>query len=139
MTRLILIIDDSETVRKILAVCLHRAGYEDVRCFSDGVEMLRWLMTPEARIPALVVIDLNLPNVDGYKLIRHLRAKPAFARTIFIILTGRDGMLDRLKGRLSGARAYLTKPFQTQNIVAVVEAQLGPACMPVSSVYESVR
>jgi twitching motility two-component system response regulator PilG len=133
MTQLILIVDDSETVRKIVEVSLHRAGYNDVWTFPDGIELLRGLMTLEARIPALVVVDLTMPKIDGYSLIRTLRAKPAFAQTVFVILTGRDGMVDRLKGRLSGAKVYLTKPFRTQDIVAVVEAQVGPAPLPATS------
>lgn len=126
MSQLIVVVDDSQTVRKILEVCLHRAGYEDVQSFPDGTEMLRWLMMPEARIPALVLVDLNLPIMDGYTLIRHLKAKPAFAHTVFAILTGRLGMLDKLKGRLSGAQAYLTKPFRTDDILAIVHSYLGP-------------
>ena len=120
------VVDDSETVRKILEVCLHRAGYEDVRTFPDALAFLRWLMTPEARIPSLVIIDLNLPQMDGYSLLRHLKAKPVFTQTIFVILTGRDGVLDKLKGRLSGAHVYLTKPFRTQDILATIHAALGP-------------
>lgn len=139
MNQLIVMVDDSPTVRKILEVCLHRAGYEDVYGFPDGIELLRWLMTPEASMPALVLVDLNLPKIDGYTLIRTLKAKPAFAHTVFVILTGHDGMVDRLKARLIGVQAYLTKPFRTEDIVAVVEAQLGPACTQVYSVYESVR
>src|SRR5579872_6407447 len=126
MGQLVIAIDDSPTVRKVLEVCLHRAGYEDVHTFPDGVALLRWLMTPEARIPALVVVDLNLPGIDGYTLIRTLKAKPAFAQTIFVILTGRSGMLDKLKGRLSGAQVYLTKAFRTDDILAVVHTYLGP-------------
>ncbi|HVB20546.1 MAG TPA: response regulator [Ktedonobacteraceae bacterium] len=120
------VVDDSETVRKILEVCLHRAGYADVHLFPDGTAFLRWLMTPEARIPALMLVDLKMPEIDGYTLIRHLKAKPAFAQTRFVILTGRDGMLDKFKGRLSGAYAYLTKPFRTDDILATVHACLGP-------------
>ncbi|MHB8599582.1 MAG: response regulator [Ktedonobacteraceae bacterium] len=128
-TPVIGVVDDSETVRKILEVCLHRAGYEDVRSFPDGMEFLRWLMTPQAHIPALVLIDLNLPKMDGYTLIRHLKAKPAFAQTVFVILTGRNGMLDKLKGRLSGAQVYLTKPFRTADVLAAVHTYLDPLPM----------
>jgi len=126
MSQLIVVVDDSETVRKILEVCLHRAGYADVHLFPNGTAFLRWLMTPDARIPALVFVDLKMPEIDGYTLIRHLKAKPAFTRTTFVILTGRDGMLDKLKGRLSGAQAYLTKPFRTDDILAIVHSYLGP-------------
>lgn len=123
MSQLVMVIDDSPTVRKILEVCLHRADYE-VQSFPDGMELLRWLMMPEVRIPALIVVDLHLPNIDGYTLIRRLKAKPAFARTIFVILSGRSGMLDKLKGRLSGAQVYLTKPFRTDDFLAAVHTSL---------------
>ena len=125
---LIAVIDDSPTVRKILEVCLGREGYH-VRSFADGIELLSWLMSPEARIPALMVVDVNLPKMDGYTLMRHLKAKSAFAETVFIVLTGCSGMLDRLKGRLSGAQVYLTKPFRTDAILAVVHTYLGPMQM----------
>jgi twitching motility two-component system response regulator PilG len=124
--QLVAVVDDSATVRKILEVSLRRASYDNVSTFPDGIEMLRWLMTPQARIPGLVVVDLNLPKSDGYTLIRHLKTKPAFAHTTFVILSGRAGMLDKLKGRLSGASVYLTKPFRTQDIVALVHTYLGP-------------
>ncbi len=102
MSTFVMIIDDSLTVRKILEVCLHRAGYS-VESFCGGVEMFRWLNTAQAAIP-----------------------KPAFAQTVFVILSRRDGVLDRLKGRLAGASVYLTKPCKTQEIVAVVQTYLGP-------------
>ena len=126
MAMLVLVIDDSLVIRKILETCLHRAGYQ-VRSFADGVEALLWLATPEACIPALVLVDLGLPKLDGYEVIRHLKARPALAQTIFIIVSRRDGILDRLKGRLVGAHAYLTKPFKTGAMIAVIQAYLGEA------------
>ena len=121
--RLVMVIDDSLTIRKILDICLRRAGYQ-VRCFADGVEAFRWLSSPEAMIPTLVLVDLKLPKMDGYEIIRLLKANPAFAQTIFVILSQRDGVLDRLKGRLAGAHAYLTKPFKTDQIGAVIRTAL---------------
>lgn len=118
MNRLVMVVDDSLTIRTILDVCLRRAGYE-VKTFQDGVEVFNWLATPQARIPALVLVDLGLPKIDGYNLIRLLRTRPAFAHTAFVIVSRRDGVLDKLKGRLVGARAYLTKPFLTTQILAI--------------------
>src|SRR6266699_1804728 len=100
MSAFVMVIDDSSTIRKILETCLHRAGYE-VKSFQDGAEALRWCGAPVARIPALVLVDVGLPKLDG------------------------DGVLDRLKGRLAGAHAYLTKPFKTDEVVAIVQAYLG--------------
>jgi twitching motility two-component system response regulator PilG len=132
------VVDDSITVRKILAATLRRAGYEDVRTFPDGIELLRWLTTPQARVPALVIVDLTMPRMDGYDLIHRLKVKPAFADTIFVIFSGRAGVLDKLKGRLCGAHNYLTKPFKTQDIVALVETYLGPALLPIPSACEKL-
>ena len=129
---LVMVIDDSLVIRKIVETCLHRAGYQ-VRSFPDGVEALRWLNTAEACLPALVLVDLGLPRLDGYEVIRLLKARPALARTVLVIVSRRDGILDRLKGRLVGAHAYLTKPFKTAELMTVVQAHLGetaPAVVP---------
>lgn len=141
MSRLVLVIDDSLIVRAILDTCLRRAGYE-VKCFADGLQVLGWLNTGEARIPDLIFVDLGLPRLDGYEVIRLLKARPALADTVLVILSARDGILDRIKGRLVGARAYLTKPFKTHEILTAVQAQLeGRAgewlTTPISSVTHS--
>ena len=139
MNQFVIIVDDSVTVRKILEVSLHRAGYDDVRIFPDSIELLRWLTTPEARSPALVLVDLTMPKIDGYDLIRRLKVRSAFACSTFIILSGRSGVLDKLKGRLSGASMYLTKPFKTQDIVALVSAHVGPPSFPISPYTQHER
>lgn len=124
MAAFVMVIDDSQVVRAILDTCLRRAGYQ-ARCFEDGLQALGWLNTSEARIPDLVIVDLCLPRLDGYEVIRLLKSRPALEHTVLVILSRRDGVLDRLKGRLIGAHAYLTKPFKTQQILAVVRAHLG--------------
>src|SRR5260370_31978528 len=120
MSQLVMVIDDSLVVRTILDTCLRRAGYE-VKCFEDGLQALGWLNTTEARIPDLIVVDLGLPRLDGYEVIRLLKARSALENTVLVILSARDGLLDRIKGRLVGAHAYLTKPFRTQTLVEVVQ------------------
>ncbi len=124
MSQFVMVVDDSTTVRRILEVCLHRAGYE-VKCFPDGVEAIRWLMAPQARIPDLVSVDLGLPKIDGFELIRQLKTDPVFERTAFVIVSRRDSVIDKLKGRLVGADAYLTKPLKVGEMIAVVQAHLG--------------
>jgi twitching motility two-component system response regulator PilG len=126
MNQLVMVIDDSLTIRKILSVCLRRAGYEVVE-FPDGAEALYWLASPDASTPVLILVDLGLPKLDGYEVIRHLKARPGLERTVIVILSKRDGMLDRIKGRLVGAHAYITKPFRTQTIIEVVQKHLGGA------------
>ena len=124
MSKLIMVIDDSQTVRKIIATALGREGFAVVS-FPDGVEALRWLAQPNARIPDVVTLDVGLPKLDGYEVARRLKAKPQFHQTVIVMISRRDGVIDRLKGRLAGAREYMTKPFKTHDVIAVVEAYTG--------------
>lgn len=124
MKKFIMVIDDSPTVRKVVETCLKRENF-DVRSFTDGVEAIRWLGLREARIPDLVLLDIGLPKMDGYEVARRLKAKPSFNNTVIVMLTRRDSVIDRLKGRLAGAKEYITKPFKVQDIVNSVQTQLG--------------
>ncbi len=124
MSKLVMVIDDSATVRKIVETCLSREGF-DVESFQDGVEAMRWLSTPQARIPDLVILDIGLPKMDGYEVARRLKTKPQFSNTVIVMLSRRDGVIDKLKGRLAGAKDYLTKPFKTQEVISVIESHLG--------------
>jgi DNA-binding response OmpR family regulator len=63
--------------------------------------------------------------MDGYEVARRLKSKPQLSNTVIIMLSRRDGMIDKLKGRLAGAKDYLTKPFKTQDIISVIESHLG--------------
>jgi twitching motility two-component system response regulator PilG len=134
MSKLVMVIDDSTTVRKIVETCLGREGFE-VKSFADGVEAMRWFTTPQARIPDLVILDIGLPRMDGYDVARHFKAKPQFSNTVIVMLSRRDGVIDRLKGRLAGAKDYLTKPFKTQDLVAIIEAHLG---VPTSTTFKTL-
>jgi len=125
MSKLVMIIDDSLTVRKIIETSLRREGFETVS-YADGIEALRALTEQRLkRIPDLVILDIGLPKMDGYEFVRRLKAKPQFNNTIIIMLTSRDGVIDRLKGRLAGAKDYITKPFRTQDVITVLHAHLG--------------
>lgn len=120
----VLIVDDSPTVRKIVELSLQREGYKVHSCV-DGLEAMQLLTTPGVRIPDLIVLDIGLPRMDGYEVARRLRSKPQFQRTVIVMLTRRDGIVDRLKGRLAGATVYLTKPFTTQDLLTALAEQLG--------------
>ena len=123
MSKLVMIIDDSLTVRKIIETSLKREGFESVS-YSDGIEALRALNEKRHRIPDLVILDIGLPKMDGYEVARHLKTKSQFGNTVIIMLSGRDGVIDRLKGRLAGAKDYLTKPFRTQDVMSVIHSHL---------------
>jgi twitching motility two-component system response regulator PilG len=123
-SKLIMVIDDSPTVRKIIEVCLRREGLE-VISYPDGIEALRAVTNRQLdRLPDLVILDLDLPKMNGFEIARYMRSKPQWSRTIIVILSRHDGILDRLKARLAGTQAYLTKPFTTQVIIDVVQTAL---------------
>lgn len=117
------IIDDSVVVRKIVETSMNRVG---ITClsFSDGYEALRALNTELDQPPDLVFLDINLPRIDGFDLLRLLKSHPRFEQVAIVILSSRDSVLDRVKCRLAGARAYLIKPFRTQDLHAIVSEYL---------------
>jgi twitching motility two-component system response regulator PilG len=108
------------TVCKIVETTLRREGYA-VLTFPDGVAALTWLAERTDAAPRLLLLDIALPRMDGYALARALKAKPACANAAIVLMSRRDGVVDRLKGRLIGARAYLAKPFTTQMLLTIVQ------------------
>jgi len=125
MNQWIVVIDDSIVVRRMVEIGLRRAGYRQVRCFADGLSAIHWINGPEGQVPALLVIDWLLPKMDGIQLLQYFKGKPTYANTTLVMLSGRGGTLNRLKGRLAGAHVYLTKPFRQQDVVAVAQHYLG--------------
>ncbi len=124
MSKLIMVIDDSLTMRKIVEVSLRREGYTVVS-FEDGIQALQALTNQELpRIPDLIILDIDLPKINGYDIARYLRSKPAWKKTGIIILSRHDKMLDRFKARLAGVNVYLTKPFNAQVFLEVVRTHL---------------
>src|SRR5947209_1697813 len=119
MSKLVMVIDDSLTVRKILEVALRREGI-DVVTYSGGIEALRTFQAQPRLTPAVIFLDICMPQMDGYTVLRLLRTSPRFDATLIVMLSQRDGIMDRLKGRLAGATVYMTKPFKTQDILSVV-------------------
>jgi twitching motility two-component system response regulator PilG len=117
----VVIIDDSIVVRKIVETTLRRAG---IACISyqDGVEALQALKERQDDIPDLIFLDIGLPRLDGYDVLRLLKTSPMFDRTPVFMLSARDGMLDRLKSRLAGARGHITKPFKVQELLYVIQS-----------------
>jgi twitching motility two-component system response regulator PilG len=124
MGALVMVIDDSPTVRKILEVTLRREGMEVVS-YPDGVEALRAIATRSCdRLPDLLFLDLELPRINGFEVARYLRSQPQWNRTAIVVLSRRDSIIDRIKARLAGTQAYLTKPCTRQTIIEVVRTSL---------------
>jgi DNA-binding response OmpR family regulator len=113
----ILIVDDEPSIREIVSVYLERAGYTVITA-SDGLTAME-ILTEET--PALVVLDLMLPEVDGYEITRHLRAH---GDVPIIMLTARRQETDRILGLEMGADDYVVKPFSPRELVSRVKAVL---------------
>lgn len=126
MSKLVMIADDSPTIRKIVEVVLAREGYEVV-AVPDGVEALRYLLTSDMPPPDLILLDLVMPRLDGLQVARKIKEHPQLKPIPLVILSRRTGIVDRLFARLAGARGYLTKPFTEQQLRHVVGSLIGPA------------
>ena len=112
-----MIVDDSTTMRKLVGITMQKSGYRVIEA-QDGCEALEVLGSADG--PDLVVLDVTMPGMDGYSVCRAIRKNPATAETPVVMLTARDGFLDRVRSRMAGTDAYLTKPFQPSALVRLV-------------------
>jgi twitching motility two-component system response regulator PilG len=116
----VVVIDDSPTIRKILELTLQRAGVRVVGAAS-GVS---GLAAVAQHTPAVIFLDIMLPKTNGYQLCQVLKRHPQSRRTPVIMLSGKDGLFDKVRGRLAGANDYLTKPFEPGAVLAVLQKYL---------------
>jgi len=116
----VLLIDDSPVVRKIVEATMRRAGIGCVS-YENGVEALQALKRQqEEEMPDLIFLDIGLPKIDGYNVLRLLKTSPRFDHTPVFILSARDGVLDRIKSHLAGASGHINKPFKIQQLISIV-------------------
>ncbi|MDQ1266955.1 MAG: two-component system, chemotaxis family, chemotaxis protein CheY [Bacteroidota bacterium] len=112
MAKIILVVDDSSSVRKFITLALKLKGYKVITAM-DGMEAMEKLSNNQVD---LVVTDLNMPNVDGIKLIKSIREYPEYENLPIIILTSLTKEEDINLGMEAGANSYLIKPFNTKKI-----------------------
>lgn len=117
--RTVMVVDDSLTVRKVSARSLSRAGLE-VMAAKDGIEALEQLVQHR---PDLMLVDIEMPRMDGYELIRELRADSRYRNIPVIVITSRAGEKHREKAFALGANDYLSKPYQEDELLARIRTQ----------------
>ncbi len=120
MTPRILVVDDDQIIIQITARVLSSAGYEVFKA-PNGPEALR--QVDEIR-PDLVILDVMMPEMDGYEVCRRLRAKPTTARLPIMMLTAQESVEEKVRGFEAGADDYMTKPFQPPELQARVKVLL---------------
>ena len=116
----ILIVEDSAVTRKVIARTLIANGYEVFEA-KNAEEALTDIV---ARNPDLVLLDIILPDRDGYQILAEIRQIKPIAKVPVVMLTSRDSLFDKLKGKVSDADEYLTKPFQPDELLLVVRKYL---------------
>ena len=113
----ILVVDDSPTIRKLVGMTLKRYDYEVVTA-EDGMEALGKLNYID---PALVLLDITMPRMDGYQVCEIIKNNRETRHIPVIMLSGKDGFFDKVRGRLAGSNVYITKPFDPNVLLQVVE------------------
>ncbi|HEX6127115.1 MAG TPA: response regulator [Pyrinomonadaceae bacterium] len=116
----ILVVDDSPTVRKLIAGKLEKSGH-DVVCANDGVEAMERLQN---FVPDLVLLDINMPRMDGYQVCKNIRSNGATKNVPVVMISGKDGFFDKVRGRMAGTTGYITKPFGPETLMKAVEMYL---------------
>lgn len=120
MKKRLLIVEDNARLLDVIAVYLEKAGFEIMKARDGGDALLRLAET----IPDLIVSDIMMPGTDGFALAANLRANPRTDLIPIVFLTAKDRAADRIAGFRAGIDAYLIKPFEPEELVAVIESIL---------------
>ncbi len=113
----VLVIDDSNTIRRTAETLLAKAGC-DVATASDGFDSLAKIVDIK---PDIIFIDIMMPRLDGYQTCALIKNNAEFKSTPVIMLSSKDGLFDKAKGRVVGADDYLTKPFGRAELLDALE------------------
>jgi twitching motility two-component system response regulator PilG len=112
----VLVIDDSNTIRRSAELFLRQGGFEVILA-EDGFDALAKINDHQ---PHVIFVDIMMPRLDGYQTCALIKQNPELKSTPVIMLSSKDGVFDRARGRLAGSDRYLTKPFTQEALVEVV-------------------
>ena len=114
----VLVIDDSNTIRRSAEIFLRQGGHEVVLA-EDGFDALAKV---NDHLPELIFCDILMPRLDGYQTCAIIKRNPKFTHVPVIMLSSKDGLFDKARGRMVGSEDYLTKPFTKEQLLKAVGA-----------------
>lgn len=124
----VMVIDDSKTIRRTAETLLKREGCEVITAV-DGFDALAKIADSR---PDIIFVDIMMPRLDGYQTCALIKNNTAFRSTPVIMLSSKDGLFDKAKGRIVGSDQYLTKPFSKEELIGAIKTHV-PAFVPVES------
>ncbi|MGH1439953.1 MAG: twitching motility response regulator PilG [Cellvibrionaceae bacterium] len=116
----VMVIDDSKTIRRTAETLLTKAGCEVVTA-TDGFDALAKIADTR---PDIIFVDIMMPRLDGYQTCALIKNNSEFKKTPVIMLSSKDGLFDKAKGRIVGSDQYLTKPFSKTELLNSIEAHI---------------
>ena len=117
----VLVIDDSKTIRRTAETLLAKEGCE-VFTAIDGFEALAKIADQQ---PQIIFVDIMMPRLDGYQTCALIKHNKVFRTIPVIMLSSKDGLFDRARGRIVGSEHYLTKPFTKEELLGAIETHIG--------------
>lgn len=112
----VMVIDDSKTIRRTAETLLKKEGC-DVVTATDGFEALSKIADQQ---PQIIFVDIMMPRLDGYQTCALIKNNQMFRNTPVIMLSSKDGLFDKAKGRIVGSEQYLTKPFSRDELLSAI-------------------
>ena len=116
MTIKVMVIDDSNTIRKTTESLLTKAGYA-VLTAADGFEAMSLITDHD---PDIIFVDIMMPRLDGYQTCTLIKHNRYFRRTPVIMLSSKDGLFDRARGRIAGSEQHINKPFTEIDLISAI-------------------
>ncbi len=118
----VMVVDDSRTIRSTAEALLGKEGFTVVTA-EDGFDALARIAEEP---PHIVFVDIMMPRLDGYQTCTLIKSNPKYRDIPVVLLSSRDGVFDRARGKLAGSEHYLGKPFSREELVDVVKRLVGP-------------
>jgi len=119
----VMVIDDSKTIRRTAETLLKKVGCEVITA-TDGFEALAKIADHR---PDIIFVDIMMPRLDGYQTTALIKNNKVFKTTPVIMLSSKDGLFDRARGRIVGSEQYLTKPFTKEELLGAIKRHVAKA------------